>query len=123
MFEAAFATIQPNFPPGILQGNLRYCNTYYNMSSGMDATGLWNQGVSSQLGETWQYVEDPLQEVMNTKGLVNLKLKGTDRTEKSVKEINQKLSKLRSEEIKSVTQQIDMQWSSYDKTGGIINEL
>src|ERR1700759_797498 len=39
MFEAALATIQPNFPPGILQSDPRYSNLYFNMSSGNDYTG------------------------------------------------------------------------------------
>ncbi len=32
MFEAALNTAQPNFPPGILQADPRYSNTYFNMS-------------------------------------------------------------------------------------------
>ena len=123
MFEAALATIQPNFPPGVLQGDPRYSNLYYNMSSGMEATGPWNQGTSTQLGETWQYIEDPLQQVLDSNGLTELTPTGTDRTEKTVKELNQQLGKQRSEEIKSATDEIDMQWSSYNKSGGLINEL
>ncbi|MCF0063277.1 manganese catalase family protein [Dyadobacter chenwenxiniae] len=123
MFEAALATIQPNFPPGILQGDPRYSNLYYNMSSGMDARGPWNEGSSTQLGETWQYVDDPLQQVLDTNGLTTLTPTGTDRTEKSVKALNEELSKLRSEEIMSATAEIDAQWSTYDKSGGFINEL
>src|SRR5205085_6568768 len=60
MFEAALSTIQPNFPPGILQTDPRYSNLYFNMSNGNNIRGPWNQGVSSQLGETWQYIEDPI---------------------------------------------------------------
>ncbi|MCE7042872.1 manganese catalase family protein [Dyadobacter sp. CY312] len=123
MFEAALATIQPNFPPGILQGDPRYSNTYYNMSSGQDATGPWNQGISTQLGETWQYIEDPLQQVLETEGLTNLAPTGTDRTQKTIKELEKELSKLRSEEIISATAEIDQQWSTYDKFGGIATEL
>ncbi|MCE6989734.1 manganese catalase family protein [Dyadobacter sp. CY323] len=123
MFEAALATIQPNFPPGILQGDPRFSNLYYNMSSGMEARGPWNQGVSTQLGETWQYIEDPLQQVLDTEGLTTLTPTGTDRTEKTVKVLNEELSKLRSEEITSATAEIDAQWSTYDKSGGLINEL
>lgn len=123
MFEAALATIQPNFPPGILQGDSRYSNLYYNMSSGSEARGPWNQGTSTQLGETWQYIEDPLQQVLESEGLTNLSPAGTDRTKKTIKELEAELSKLRSEEIKSATAEIDMQWSTYDKTGGLITEL
>ena len=39
MFGAALETIQPNFPPGILQGDPRYTNTYYNLSNGASARG------------------------------------------------------------------------------------
>lgn len=123
MFEAALATIQPNFPPGILQGDSRYSNLYYNMSSGSEARGPWNQGTSTQLGETWQYIEDPFQQVLESEGLTNLSPAGTDRTKKTIKELEAELSKLRSEEIKSATAEIDMQWSTYDKTGGLITEL
>lgn len=123
MFEAALATIQPNFPPGILQGDPRYSNTYYNMSSGQDAIGPWNQGTSTQLGETWQYVEDPLQQVLETEGLTNLAPNGTDRTQKTVKELERELGKLRNEEITNATAEIDQQWSTYDKSGGIITDL
>ena len=123
MFEAALATIQPNFPPGTLQGDSRYSNLYYNMSSGMEARGPWNEGVSTQLGETWQYIEDPLQQVLDSQGLTNLTPTGTERTKKTIKELEAELSKLRSEEIKSATREIDMQWSSYNRNGGTISEL
>ncbi|MCF0040091.1 manganese catalase family protein [Dyadobacter fanqingshengii] len=123
MFEAALATIQPNFPPGILQGDPRFSNLYYNMSSGMEARGPWNEGTSTQLGETWQYIEDPLQQVLDTNGLTTLEPTGTDRTEKSVKALNEQLGKQRSEEIMSATDEIDAQWSTYSKTGGLINDL
>src|SRR4051812_13687376 len=34
MFSAALATIEPNFPPGVLQGDPRFTHAYYNMSDG-----------------------------------------------------------------------------------------
>ncbi len=34
MFGAALETIQPNFPQGILQGNPKYGNSYFNLSNG-----------------------------------------------------------------------------------------
>ena len=74
MFEAALSTIQPNFPPGILQSDPRYSNLYFNMSNGNNIRGPWNQGVSTQLGETWQYIEDPIQHVMETNGLLKQQL-------------------------------------------------
>lgn len=44
MFEAALADIQPNFQPGILQGDPRHTHFYYNMSNDASARGPWNQG-------------------------------------------------------------------------------
>src|SRR4051812_41108575 len=44
VFTAALATIEPNFPPGILQGDPRFTNAYYNMPNGTDARRPWNQG-------------------------------------------------------------------------------
>ena len=58
-FEAALGTIQPNFPPGVLQSDPRYSNIYSNHSTGEDARGPWNEGESTGLGEEWLYVEDP----------------------------------------------------------------
>lgn len=112
-FEAALATIQPNFPPAVLQSDPRYSNLYFNMSSGQDALGPWNEGQSSQLGEQWQYIEDPLQHVTSTNGLVDVKPEGTKRTEKTVTKANETLSKVRSTEVKSATPETDIQWSTY----------
>ena len=38
-FEAALGTIQPNFPPGVLQSDPRYSNIYSNHSTGEAARG------------------------------------------------------------------------------------
>ena len=43
-FSAALDTIEPNFPPGGLQGDLRFTHTYFNMSHGEDGRGPWNKG-------------------------------------------------------------------------------
>ena len=115
MFEAALNTIQPNFPPGVLQGDPRYSNRYYNMSSGADFRGPWNEGVSTQMGEAWQYSEDPLAEVEKTNGLVDLKPEGTDRTQESVAMADKALSEIRSKEINSSMPKGDMQWSLFKK--------
>src|SRR3954447_4401051 len=111
MFEAALATIQPNFPPGILQSDPRYSNVYFNMSSGNNIRGPWNQGVSSQLGETWQYIEDPIQHVMETNGLLKQQIAGTERTEALVSEMNEKLGKVRSKHIKEMAPVGPQQWN------------
>ena len=112
-FEAALSTIQPNFPPGVLQSDPRHSNLYFNMSNGSEVRGPWNEGPSSQLGETWQYVEDPLQAVRETNGLTDMKPTGTSRTEKTVEKMNKELSKERSSEITSSLPSAENQWSTY----------
>jgi Mn-containing catalase len=111
MFEAALATIQPNFPPGILQSDPKYSNLYFNMSSGNDFKGPWNQGVSTQLGETFQFIDDPVKHVMETNGLLLQKSAGTDRTENEVAQLDKELSSVRSQEIKSASSMGEQQWN------------
>lgn len=112
-FEAALNTIEPNFPPGVLQGDPRYSNRYYNLSKGEDMKGPWNEGKSTQLKEEWQYVNNVLEEVECTDGLTELQPKGTNRTQQSVNNMDKKLSKERSEEIKSSMPEKNLQWSEY----------
>lgn len=113
MFEAALETIQPNFPPGVLQGDPRYSNTYFNMSNGAEVRGPWNEGVSPGLGEVWRYIADPIEHVAATSGLVDEEIDGTRRTMKTVEELDEKLSASRSAEIKSATPSGENQWSDY----------
>jgi Mn-containing catalase len=115
MFEAALETIQPNFPPGILQGDPRFSNTYFNMSQGQDERGPWNKGTSSQLGEKWQYVDDPLSRVRETQGLTDLDIEGTERTDSMISEQEEDLSIERSSEIKSAVPSGRNQWSDYNE--------
>lgn len=112
-FEAALNTIQPNFPPGVLQSDPRYSNLYYNTSMGEDARGPWNEGNSTQLHESWQYINDPKRHVESTNGLEDLEPVGTDRTLDSVEKADKKLSKERNEEVNSATPEQDIQWSNY----------
>lgn len=113
MFEAALNTIQPNFPPGVLQSDPRHSNTYFNMSAGESVRGPWNEGVSSQLGEEWQYVEKPLETVVETEGLTKLEPQGTERTDATVKAADKALAKERTAEIKAATPKGGAQWSTY----------
>lgn len=113
-FEAALATIQPNFPPGVLQTSPKYSNVYFNTSCGNDARGPWNEGKSTQLKEEWQYIEEPMEEVMATRGLVDREPEGTDRTEESVRKMDEKLAKMRSEEVLAATPMEDMSWCNYE---------
>jgi Mn-containing catalase len=116
MFEAALQTIQPNFPPGVLQGDPKHSNTYFNMSNGADIRGPWNEGVSPGLGEVWRYISDPIDHVISTNGLVNQDADGTRRTEETVQELNETLSKQRSEEVISATPSGENQWSTYTES-------
>jgi len=122
MFEAALSTIQPNFPPGILQTDPRYSNLYFNMSNGNNIRGSWNQGVSSQLGETWQYIEDPIQHVMETNGLLKQQIAGTERTEDMVTDMNEKLGKIRSNHIKEMAPVGPQQWNDPNYGANIQNQ-
>lgn len=116
MFQAALETITPNFPPGVHQGDPRYSNTYYNMSNGPEIRGPWNQGISPGLGETWQYVEDPIKHVMETKGLGYDEPTGTERTVKSAEKLGEELGKTRKQEIASKVPDGENQWSNYSET-------
>ncbi|MCD7971904.1 MAG: manganese catalase family protein [Candidatus Azobacteroides sp.] len=113
-FEAALDTIQPNFPPGILQSNPDYSNLYYNLSKGEDVRGPWNEGKSTRLKETWEYVENPLEQVTETCGLTKMKDKKTERPKNKVKEMDEKLSKERSKEVKDANPPKDQQWTNYN---------
>src|SRR5215217_6592534 len=104
MFNAALATIQPNFPPGILQGDPRYTHTYFNMSGGADARGPWNEGQGPwQSGENWVYIASPKEHVVETHGEVDQKPEGTKLTPAMVANLETQLSKERSGEVKAAT--------------------
>ncbi|ELR71659.1 Mn-containing catalase [Fulvivirga imtechensis AK7] len=115
MFEAALENIQPNFPPGIQQGDPRYSNKYFNMSNGSSAKGPWNEGVSTGLGETWEYIDDPVEHVLKTNGLLDEPVSGTQRTMESAKEKTEDLSKVRTQHIKGAVPKGENQWSRYEK--------
>jgi len=116
MFQAALDSIEPNFPPGILQTDPRYSNKYFNMSKGEDYKGGWNKGKSAELGEEWKIIEDPLNHVIKTNGLLNEVANGTTRTEKTVQKQNRSLSAKRKAEIETATapQNGILQWSNYN---------
>jgi Mn-containing catalase len=116
MFEAALETIQPNFPPGILQSDPKHSNKYFNMSQGDDFKGSWNEGTSPELGEKWTLIDDPIQHIHETIGLLNEPVEGSDRTEKSIQKTNKELSKERKTEIEEACAPVDgiLSWSSYN---------
>lgn len=92
MFEAALDSIQPNFPPGILQGDPRYTHTYMNMSDVASVRDPWNQGQGTwEQGEHWEYVENPYQHVVQTHGMAEQPIKGTNRTSAEAEQMSQQL--------------------------------
>ncbi len=117
MFQAALDSVQPNFPPGILQSDPKFSNKYFNMSKGEEYTGPWNDGKSPEMGEEWQYIDEPYQHVLETNGLINDTAKGTKRTEKGVQTDNKNLSKQRKSEVDSATlpSNGEINWSTYSE--------
>jgi Mn-containing catalase len=111
MFEAALDSIKPNFPPGILQADPRYSNLYFNMSSGNDYHGAWNEGISTKLNEEIQYIDDPIEHVMQTNGLIDQQISGTERTDKLVQKMDKELSQMRSKEVNAASPLSQQQWS------------
>ena len=126
MFEAALSTITPNFPMGTLQSDPKYSNLYFNMSNGNEIRGPWNQGESSELGETWQYIEDPVKHILETNSLLDQKSDGSNRTEKNIKKMNDQLGKQKKEFITEAAPIGAMQWndalSSADESNGLKNK-
>lgn len=116
MFQAALDSIQPNFPPGILQSDPKFSNKYFNMSKGDDFKGGWNDGKSPLLDEEWQVIDDPLQHVHETNGLLNEVAEGTDRTDMSVQKRNKALSAKRKAEADkaAIPENAVMSWSVYE---------
>jgi Mn-containing catalase len=118
MFEAALATITPNFPQGVLQGDPRFSNTYFNMSDGTgDARGPWNQGASTQLGEELRYIDDPISHVRETAGLTEEKIEGTVRTPETNQEKASAMAAIRGAEVNDANPMREMRWSTYGDSG------
>ncbi|MCY2687112.1 manganese catalase family protein [Salinimicrobium sp. TH3] len=114
MFQAALETIEPNFPPGVLQSDPKYSNKYFNLSNGEDVRGPWNEGKSPELGETWEYISDPIEHVRKTKGMTEgHDDKKLSRDPKEVDKKNKELSKKKYEEITKAMPKGEAQWSKY----------
>ncbi|QDG54179.1 manganese catalase family protein [Persicimonas caeni] len=113
-FQAALEDIQPNFPPGVLQGDPRFTHKYFNMSNGEDVRGPWNQGQGPwQNGEQWEYIEDPVNQVVSSQGQKSAKAGGDKKSSKEAKKKSQELSKQRSQEIKQSMSKKGKNWSDY----------
>jgi Mn-containing catalase len=117
-FSAALGTIEPNFPPGIFQGDPRFTHTYYNMSPSEDARGPWNKGKGPwETGEKWEYVDDVVAQVGATQGQSEKEIEGHDRDEKAMKKLERELAAQRSEEMASPPG--ELAWSSYGETEAV----
>lgn len=114
-FSAALATIEPNFPPGVLQGDPRYSHKAFNMSQGEDARGPWNQNQGPwPKGEQWHYIEEPLEYVEETDGLVNAGTEGNARDPKKLEKLAKELGKQRKAEAQPTAPVPGENiWSSY----------
>jgi Mn-containing catalase len=117
MFEAALDSINPNFPPGILQGDPKHSNTYFNFSKGEDFKGPWNEGKSAEFQEEWKFIDDPLEYIRTTNGLLEEKIEKTNRTEESVSLKTRALSRERKLEVDKANNSLKgiMAWSTYGK--------
>jgi Mn-containing catalase len=113
-FNAALQTIEPNFPPGGMQGDLRFTHTYFNMSHGEDARGPWNKGKGPwEKGEQWEYVEDPVFQVAETQGQAEKAIEGHERDEKATRKFEKQLAAQRSAEVTPETSNGELAWSDY----------
>lgn len=111
MFQAALETIQPNFPPGVLQADPRFKTKYFNLSNGTSVRGPWNEGNIPGSGESWEYIEDPIQHVVQSKGMsVD---HGASEKMIEVDKKNRELSRERSQHIKKAVPKGEQQWSTY----------
>ena len=114
MFAAALDTIQPNFPPAVLQGDPRHTHTYYNMSNGQNVRGPWNKGQGPwNDGQSWTYYEDPIGHVRETQGLLKEPIPGGSAKLEKARELDDKLSTQRSQEVRSAVPAGENQWSDY----------
>jgi len=118
MFTAALGSIDPNFPPGVLQGDPRFTHTYYNMSAGEDARGPWNQGRGVWQQGEWAYIPEPIRQVHETEGQLRQPIQGSTLTEERVSKIDQELARRRYQETsRAAAGGREQQWSSYDGAG------
>jgi Mn-containing catalase len=112
MFEAALETIQPNFPPGVLQADPRFTQQYFNLSEPKSVRGPWNEGQMPGLGKEWEYIEDPISHVKDTVGLSEQE-DPKKKELKATETLNKEMSDLRSTEVKSSEPKGVASWSDY----------
>jgi Mn-containing catalase len=103
-FTAALQSIEPNFPPGALQGDVRFTHAAFNMSKGEDARGPWNQGQGPwPEGEEWEYIADPGAQVRETEGQKTKEPAGHNRDAREEARLEQQIGKMRREEVEAAS--------------------
>jgi Mn-containing catalase len=113
-FSAALETIQPNFPPGVFQGDPRFTHTAYNMSNGEDFRGPWNQGQGLwPPGEEWAYVENPTIQVEETLGQTTMPIEGHRRDPQQMQALERELGQQRKMEVNLPIPEEGLTWSYY----------
>jgi Mn-containing catalase len=117
MFSAALEDIQPNFPPGVLQGDPRFTHAYFNMSRNGDERGPWNEGSGpwNEVGE-WEYVDNPLAHVRETAGLIDRPLQRDGVPPEELRRTEETLSRVRKEAANDALPPGRIQWSNYEDT-------
>lgn len=113
MFEAALQTITPNFPPGTLAADPRFTRQAFNMSDGKTVRGPWNEGEMPDMGQEWEYVEEPVSYVRETKGM-SVQNTVLDKELAKTEKLNQQMGELKSTEVKSAEPKGVAQWSTYE---------
>lgn len=112
-FHAALEDIDHHFPPGILQGNPEYTHKAFNMSDGESHRGPWNEGQGPWAQGEWEYIDDPVEQVVASKGQRQAEAKGAEQSRDEVEKMDRKLSKERSQQIKQSTAKDGKRWSQY----------
>ena len=112
-FYAALETIQPNFPPGILQGDVRFTHAAFNMSTPEDARGPWNEGQGPwPQGESWEYIESPQAELEATDGLREREPIGHVRSAREERKKERDLAAQRSAEVSVGSNGRELAWKA-----------
>jgi Mn-containing catalase len=89
------------------------------MSPSEDARGPWNKGKGPwETGEKWEYVEDVVNQVEESKGQAEKSIEGHERDEKTMKKMERELAAQRSKEVTSPDG--ELAWSLYGE--GIAEE-
>lgn len=114
MFQGALESIQPNFPPGVLQDDPRFTQQYFNLSPEKSAKGPWNEGKMPGMDKEWEYIDDPVSHVKQTNGLTNDDTGEKDKEMAAKEKLNKELSEIKSREVKDAEPDGTAQWSDYD---------